>query len=181
MRLSLIAEGYKSSVRKLQPIIHDLPASKQKHSKRVAKNLHNIGVGSTGIHAGLTHDYLEAGGNLEKLIKYLEKCGNSERIIEIVSTLSNDEKQDQDTNDNYPLVHLKSVLSKVSDNKTKNLVVLVKLSDRLDNLEKRVRKDRLSKNYRRKSIELVRFCQLHYTGSENKINDLVQKIMTILS
>ncbi len=182
MKLSLIAEGYKSALSQLKPVLKSLSPAKQRHSKEVARSLSKAGVGSAGIRAGLSHDYLEAGGDLEKLSKRLGKYNNSSRTLQVVQALSNDEKTDRDGGDNPPLEHLQAVLSTSQmDEKTKNLIILVKLSDRLDNLKKRVRRNELSKNYVRKSTDLVKFCLSQYTGNPEKAETLLRQIGKVIA
>lgn len=174
MRLRIIYElNINKAIRKMGPLLKTMPKKKQKHSKRVAKNLHKAGVGKSGVYAGLLHDYLERGGNILTLAQHINNLGLPQKIVNIVQNLSDDEKF-ADAHPNRPLAHLQEVLPAIDDDDIKNLVILAKLSDRLDNLKKRLRKGKIGKNYRRKSADLVRWLVSQYTGESNPLSKLLK-------
>jgi (p)ppGpp synthase/HD superfamily hydrolase len=162
----------------MQPLLQTIPKGKIKHSKRVAKSLHKAGVGKVGVYAGLLHDYFERGGDVHTLSQHIDELNLPQRIINVVHALSNDEQAEESSN--QPLTHLKAVLQGVEDEGLRNIIILAKLSDRLDNLAKRARRGKISKKYRLKSLELVNWLRYNYTGEEEPIRNLLQEIFEIL-
>lgn len=158
----------------MDPLLQTLPKHKKQHSIRVAKTLKKAGANKESIYAAALHDYLERGGDIESLSNHIESLNLSSRIITIVQSLSQDESS---TDPNQPLSHLKSVLGTVQDADLKN--ILIKLSDRLDNLKCRGHK--ASPKYKQKSIELTQFLIANYTGEDAPFKKLVKKLSRILT
>lgn len=133
-----------------------LPKQKLKHSKRVAEYTKEIKDDKDVYNASVYHDFIERGGNYEDCGKIL-----SPYALKLVKCLTNND--DTDT-----LLKLKMVLSGC-DNKTKNDVLIIKIADRADNLNKRLDKDNLNKKYLNKSIELIQYIWDNYTDDKTKL------------
>lgn len=166
----------------MQPLLKSMPKKKIKHSTNVGKTLHKSNVGKIGIYAGLLHDYLERGGSIETLTNHINDLGLPESIINIVQSLSSDEKNitNDNSQQNEPLNHLKSVISNIADQDIINIIVLVKLSDRIDNLTKRKSEGKIGNNYLRKSIELYNYLKSVYSGENKPFKKLSNKFAAIL-
>lgn len=176
MKLSHINEvSISRAAGRMQPLLRTMPRSKRKHSKRVAHSLKKAGANETAIYAGLLHDYLERGGDVYSLHDHIDELGLPIKIISLVNVLSDDEKQSED-NSNQPLAHMQSILRDIADEDLKNMIILIKLSDRLDNLNKRVKKGKLGKKYIIKSIELVDWLKGQYTGKNKPLKKLIAAI-----
>lgn len=176
MKLSYINEvNISRAAGRMQPLLSTMPRSKRRHSKRVAHSLKKAGAGKTAIYAGLLHDYLERGGDVYSLHDHIDQLGLPIKIISLVNALSDDEKQSED-NSNQPLAHMQSILRNIADEDLKNMIILIKLSDRLDNLNKRARKGKLGKKYTIKSIELVDWLKRQYTGKNKPLRKLIEAI-----
>lgn len=180
MRLRLIIElKMQRAISRMMPLLQNMPKSKIKHSKRVAKTLNKAGVNKIGVYAGLLHDYLERGGNIYTLSDHINELGLPPAIVKITTALSSDEKN-AENNANEPLVHLQNVLKHIEDEELKNVIILIKLSDRLDNLTKRTKRGSISLKYRLKSLELVDWLRYNYTGDDKPLNQLMSKIVKML-
>lgn len=84
-----------------------------------------------------------------------QKCMNIKMVVDYLNKVRA----------NAPLHHLKSVFKGMKNQALKNKLVMIKLSDRVDNLNKRGLG--VNKNYINKSIELIQFLKRNYTGSIN--------------
>lgn len=173
MRLSSINEvDVNKAINRVSPLLDVMPKHKRNHSKRVAKTLRKAGVGKIGIYSGLLHDYLERGGNLFELTQHIDELGLPQQIVNVVLNLSDDE-DNAETSPNQPLAHLQQVLNKTTNQDIKNIIILAKLSDRLDNLRKRARKGKIGKNYLSKSSDLIQWLSDQYTGKNKPFKKLV--------
>lgn len=181
MRLSSITEvRFSKAYGKVQPLLSVMPAGKRKHSRRAAKELHKAGVGSKGIYSALLHDYLERGGDIETLASHIYDLGLPPDIISIVGSLSSDEKQEP-TEGNEPLEHMRQVIGSIDDADLRNIMILVKMSDRIDNLRKRARKrGKIGKKYGKKSQELVNFLLSNYSGKRKHMRKLLNAYNNIV-
>lgn len=180
MQLRLIYElNLDRAIQKIGPLLKTLPKRKRKHSHRVARTLHKVGVGKIGVYAGLLHDYLERGGDVETLSTHVGELGLPAEILVAVQSLSNDEKY-AEAHPNQPLVHLQNVLGSISDVDLKNIVILIKLSDRLDNLKQRYRRGKIGNNYRRKSAELVQWLAAQYVGKPGFMKKLLRRLQQFI-
>lgn len=180
MKLRQIIElKLQNAIRAMSPLLDVMPKSKRKHSRRVAKSLKRAGAGRIGVYAGLLHDYLENGGDILTLSQHIEELSLPKEIVDIVHILSSDEDVAED-HSNQPLAHLSQILSQISDQGLKNIVILAKLSDRLDNLTKRANRGKISKKYKLKSYELIEWLKLNYTGKSKPFNKLMRAINDIM-
>lgn len=180
MQLKFIYElKLSKAIAKVGPLLQVLPKGKQKHSKRVAKSLNKAKVNKIGVYAGLLHDYLERGGDLYTLTQHIDELGLPPQIVAVVRSLSQDENAEEGTDINQPLSHLQAVLQQIGDEEIKNIIILAKLSDRLDNLHKRLRRGKLGKKYVAKSKDLIQWLSDQYTGkpkSFRKILNLYREV-----
>lgn len=135
-----------------------MPKSKQKHSIRVTKQVHNLFGNNeldtdqwTAVTAAIFHDFLERGGDHS----VLQKLGLSSQTIQVINALT------ADKNDGDPLEHLQTVLPRLDEN-LRNIVILIKISDRIDNLSRR--SPNVGRNYMERSSTLVNWLFQQYTG-----------------
>ncbi len=137
-----------------------LPTKKLEHSKRVADLTKLIKDNDDIYAAAIYHDFLERGGKEQDMREIL-----SPYALQLVHILTND--TDEDT-----LYKLKSVLSGKSQ-KMIDDILIIKLCDRCDNLKRRVFKNDLSKNYTKKSAELIQWIWNSYKGDKTKIEEFI--------
>lgn len=157
-----------------------MPNSKRKHSERVTKGVHSLFVPSrksgtqlnqeqwTTVMAAFFHDYLERGGDHS----VLAKLNLPPKTIQAVNALTS-EKDSED-----PLQHLKAVLPTL-DEELRNIVILVKLSDRIDNLTKRYNSSGISKNYLAKSNDLIKWLFQQYSGNPQYLMILRKRLRNL--
>lgn len=148
----------KKDIKSIEVILNRLkvmPKGKQKHSIRVSKSLVDFDSSVDVILGALFHDYIERGGNIDKL-------PISQTSKDIVRFLSAFDSSLTDV-DNAPLHHLQLIFKDIENQELKNKLVLVKISDRLDNIKRRGKK--ISKDYLNKSKDLFRFLMSQYNGS----------------
>ncbi len=174
----LLFEGFREKKDNVSHLLSTMPKRKQEHSERVGRKLHKLGLHDEGVYCGLLHDYLERGGSIEQLRSHIADIGLPPRIVSIVQALTGVRLPDSDDNPNNPaLDHLQGALPKL-DEDTRNVAIIVKLSDRLDNLKKRYRKDkRISNQYGKKSRNIVKYLKSVYTGDPAMFNSLASKIL----
>lgn len=173
MKLSLITElKFRKARRRMRPLLVTMPKSKQKHSVRVGRELHKAKAGKIATYAGLLHDYLERGGDPETLSQHIDELGLPQKIVDVVHSLSDDEKN-VESSTNQPLEHLKWILQAVTDPDLRNIIILSKMSDRVDNLRKRARRGKIGRRYAAKSEELMQYLASHYTGEERPFKRLM--------
>lgn len=178
MKLRLIAEfNWGKAKKRVDPLLSVLPKHKQKHSKRVGKSLEKAGAGKVATYAGLLHDYLERGGDIETLSDHIDELGLPKRIVLAVQALSQDESVDAGAA-NQPLMHLKQVLGKIKNEDLRNIVILAKLADRIDNLRRRL--PAIPKQYRKKSEELIEYLIEKYTGKGKPLRKLIRKYAEVM-
>lgn len=180
MRLRLITElNLHRAIARMEPLLQTMPKAKIKHSKRVAKTLNKAKAGKIGVYAGLLHDYLERGGDLSTLSQHIDELKLPSEIIKAVHALSDDEKS-AEANGNQPLIHLQSILQSVEDEELRNIIILAKLSDRLDNLDKRAKRGKIGVRYQKKSLELIDWLRSNYTGKPKPMKKMIQDISKLL-
>jgi hypothetical protein len=144
----------------LQHIKKVLPSKKFKHSKRVAELTKLIKDNKDIYSAAVYHDYLERGGAEGEMEHIL-----SPYALELVYILTNDTDDDA-------LLKLQIRLSGKSQD-VKNDILIIKLCDRADNLKKRAFKNILSKNYIKKSTELIQWILDNYKGDKSKLKTFI--------
>jgi (p)ppGpp synthase/HD superfamily hydrolase len=186
MKLSLIysdllRESFKARLRAANPLMAVMPRYKQKHSARVGQSLHKAGVPEEGIFIGLLHDYLERGGDLDTLQQHLGDLGLPARTVQIIQSLTNPDKSEPDESEgNATLAHLQHVIPNL-DEDTRNITILAKMADRLDNLRRRVKKKRgITRQYQRKSLEIIQYLASFYEGPSRYFAYLANSIAKLL-
>jgi len=155
----------------MKPLLAILPKRKKKHSERVGKTLKDVGAGKIATYAGLLHDYLERGGSLEDLSDHIEELGLPRQIVQAVQSLSQDENYGTS---NQPLTHLKRVLKTIDDEDLRNIVIVAKLADRIDNFRRRRNRDELTKLYRKNTDRLIEYLINQYTGKGKPVRKLMR-------
>ena len=158
----------------MRPLLRTMPKHKRKHSIRVASTINN--THDDHVWAALVHDYLERGGKLRKLAKYAAEMGISDRVVRMAKALSSDKDEE---GENAVLDHLKRVIPTLDDDDA-NAVALIKLSDRIDNLRKRLfQRGKIGRNYWRKSEEVLNYLKSVYTGPREWWNTLEREITVV--
>lgn len=145
-----------------------MPGYKVKHSQRIGKRMHKLGMPQDAITAGLFHDYSERGGNLAGL-------DIPDRSKHLASLMTNPDK----SGDDDPLAHLKEVVPLVQDPEVVNHLMLLKMNDRYDNLMRRIKGERLSKDYLRRSQTLLRWLVSQYKGDPAPLQKMLKKLAAI--
>ena len=137
-----------------------MPKGKQAHSYRVGGHAAAAGASADEIIGALMHDYVERGGDIDKLVK----AGLVTKIQKdiILALSSSEEDVAAYAGDNEPLHHMQKVFAKMTDDGLKNTLAMVKTGDRVDNLNRRVwdpgRKGAVTKKkYLKKSADLFNF------------------------
>lgn len=142
-----------------------MPRGKLKHSKRTLQIVKNANKTRDAWMAAAFHDYLERGGDIETA---KSEFSLSDRATNIIRHLSDTEGNEEEIN-NAPLSHMKSILSNPSiPDGEKEIVILIKIADRLDNLYRRIRSGGVGKNYAAKSQELLQFLFVFYYQNYGK-------------
>jgi hypothetical protein len=125
----------------LKPI---MGKEKRKHSIGVGQEIAQLGLSPDAQNAAYFHDYVERGGDVRTLIGKLKLSPLSIKIIKML------------TGTGDPLQHMMKVLYDPDiDDETKNLAILVKIADRINNLDRRTEEGKLTKKYLEKSRELL--------------------------
>jgi len=153
----------------LKPI---MGKEKRKHSLEVGKEISKLGLSADAQNAAYFHDYIERGGDVRRLIGKLQLSPLSIKIIEML------------TGTGDPLKHMMKVLYDPNiDDETKNLAILVKIADRINNIDRRTDEGRLTKEYLEKSKALLEELFRWYGGDlahalklRRRLNDLGIKI-----
>jgi hypothetical protein len=126
----------------LEPV---MSKGKRKHSLGVGKTISGMGLPPHTQNAAYFHDYIERGGDIQELIGRLQISPQSLKIIQIL------------TAEGDPLQHMMQVLSDpMIDEHTKNMAILIKIADRVDNLNRRLETNNLSPKYLKKSEKLFK-------------------------
>lgn len=188
MRLTLLTDGWREPAKAVKPLLGTMPKHKRAHSRRVGRTLHQAGVPEHGVYAGLLHDYLERGGDLEHLSNHVYELGLPPSVMAVVQSLTSDEKHGSGAGSdsgNEPLDHLSVVLAKLPTTRDGrdlgDLICLVKLADRIDNLEKRLlQSGKIGKSYRAKSIDLIDYLILQYRGARKPFKRLLRRFNDLI-
>jgi len=181
MKLRYILEiDLKKAIARMGPLLQTMPKARIRHSERVAKVLNKAKVGKVGVYTGLLHDYLERGGDLYTLSQHIDELKLPPQIVQAVHALSDDEKN-VETKPNQPLMHLQDILHGITDDDLRNIVILAKLSDRLDNLKKRGKRGKIGVKYRAKSLDLINWLSHNYTGKSKPLHKMLKAIDKFLT
>lgn len=186
MRLSLIAEGSfetlsklsgKDRVHSLKSALQFMPKKKVQHSLRVGATAAKAGLPGEGVEAAVLHDYIERGGDMSKL----EKLRLHPKTLRIIQMLSLTEKTPGADDTAVVQHHIEQMLSDPSlDQHDKDIAIIVKCADRIDNLKKRIREKKLTPEYRTASMRLFNTLTSAYRGDHSIISHVKQKIAKVL-
>jgi hypothetical protein len=147
-----------------------LSNKKLEHSKRVAELTKQLVKNKDLYDGALYHDYLENGGKLSDLENLI-----SPYSVSLVKDLTNDKSESKDT-DNLVLTKLKTKLNQIN---TQDLLI-IKLCDRCDNLNKRILSGEISKQYLKKSTELIQWIYDNYIDKELLLDFIYNNINLII-
>lgn len=154
-------------VKTFQNALSFMPKDKVFHSLRVGGTAHKLGLSKESVSAAILHDYIERGGDLSLLSK-LSHLGVSDHAIRVIKLLSVEEKTPGADDNQVVYDHIKKMLGDPDiDNDTKDICIIIKCSDRLDNLRKRVRRGELTPEYYDASLKLLNMLMKRYRG-DNK-------------
>jgi (p)ppGpp synthase/HD superfamily hydrolase len=182
MRLSLIVEGPgtalkplygKGRLKQYKNALSFMPAKKVQHSLRVGATVAKSGLGPDEVEAAILHDYIERGGDLSKLAE----INVSPRAIRIITMLSIQEKKPGMDDTQEVQHHIEEMLDDPNiDPHDKNVAIIVKCADRIDNLRKRIREKRLEPAYAAASEMLFKTLLGAYTGDPSLTAHVRKKI-----
>ena len=186
MRLSMITEGSfetlsqmssKDRVHHLKDALAFMPKKKVQHSLRVGATAAKAGLPNEDVEAAILHDYIERGGDLSQL----DRLKLNPKTLRIIRMLSLTEKTPgaDDTADVQR--HIEEMLHDPSlDQHDKNIAIIVKCADRIDNLKKRLREKKLTPDYRSASLKLFNTLTTTYRGDHRVLSHVKQKIAKVM-
>lgn len=152
--LNYIVEFFEYEYDKKKKALHKKMSKKKvHHSERVANLVKTLSDSDDVYGAALYHDYIEAGGSMEKTSKIL-----SHYAFKLVLTLTKNEGEGT-------LNSLKNKLS-MYNQKFINDIIKIKICDRFDNLRKKHKNHELDEKYVKKSIILIQFLYDKYIGDD---------------
>jgi hypothetical protein len=157
-----------------QSLASSMPPSKVAHSMRAGKSVAKAGVNDQDVlSAAILHDYLERGGNPDEVI---QRLGISPRALKLMQLMTVAEKTPGLDDNSAVYQHMQQVIGDPQlDQETKNYLILIKASDRLDNIRKRFIKGTLDKIYYNASVKLLHFLFSSYQGAQSLIQYLLDK------
>lgn len=163
----------KNTVKTFRNALSFMPPKKVDHSLRVGKTVSKAGMDDEAVHAAILHDYIERGGDINKLMG----LGISEKTLRIIHMLSVEEKVPGMDDNEHVYHHMLKTLDDLSiDLETKNIAIVVKASDRLDNLNKRVKAGKLMPAYYMASQRLLALLFSRYTGNRDVLAHIKKKL-----
>jgi (p)ppGpp synthase/HD superfamily hydrolase len=142
-----------------------LDKDKQKHSLNVKNYLCQLDCDDEVEQAAIFHDFIEQGGSNKKLNKYITK--KAKKYVNILT-------HDEDAN---VVNDFKNKTKKLS-NKDKIKVFNIKLADRADNFNKRIKNNDLSNEYINKTYKLLKYIIKSYPGDQVKLNKFINSNFT---
>lgn len=173
-----LREIYGSDLKRFKKSLKFMPAAKQKHSFRVANMAAKAGLGREHVDAAILHDYIERGGDVAQL----PKLGLSNHALHVIKILSLEEKTPGADDTAVVLDHIRSMLNDPEiDERTKNIAIVIKASDRLDNLRRRIRSGKLVEKYWGASVKLLKMLFDNYGGDHESIKYLKNKFNKVSS
>lgn len=163
----------KKTVKSFRNALSFMPTKKVTHSLRVGKTVSKSGLDDEAVHAAILHDYIERGGDINQL----QRLGISDKTLRIIQMLSIEEKKPGLDDNEQVYQHMLDTLDDLSiDLETKNIAIVVKASDRLDNLTKRVKENKLNPNYYMASKRLLSLLFSRYTGNRDVLAHIQKKL-----
>lgn len=182
MKLWMIAEGPgdtlkpvlgKNRYRELKNSLGFMPGKKVKHSMRVGATAAKSGLEPEYIEAAILHDYIERGGDLSKLDQ-LQISPRARRIIDMLSISEKTPGMDDTQEVQH---HVEQMLRDPSiDQHEKDIAIIVKASDRIDNVTKRIKAGKLNPNYKAASLKLFQTLLGSYRGDPSLVQHVKKKI-----
>jgi hypothetical protein len=177
-KLRKVYSGDESRLKTLKKTISSvMPKEKVQHSFRVGTTAAKAGLDSTYVDAAVLHDYLERGGDP----KVLEKLGLSDSALSIIKLLSIDEKNPGMDDNEAVYQHVLQMLRSNEPQRVKDIAIIIKCSDRLDNLRKRVKRSNLTSDYYKKSMKLLNLLMGYFRGPSNWIKFIRNKLTNLNS
>jgi len=165
--------GKRKRLGTLDSAISFMPKRKVSHSFRVGATVAKAGLPRKFVDAAVLHDYLERGGDPA----LIAKLGLSKRAVQIINLLSIDEKIPGMDDNSIVYHHVQTMLQDQElDRKTKNIAIVIKCSDRLDNITKRVKIRRLTRDYWDKSMRLLQLLISSYNGKPKWLKYILKKL-----
>lgn len=185
MRLTLISEGSLSSlhrhysperVKQYSDALSFMPPKKVEHSLRVGSTVAKSGLGSEEVEAAILHDYIERGGDLTKLAD----LGVSEKALKLMKMLSIQEKTPGMDDTAEVQHHIELMLSDPHiDQHSKDVAIIIKCADRIDNLAKRIKANKLEPHYLAASRKLFTTLLKSYHGDRSLLKHILKEIDTL--
>ena len=144
-----------------KPIKKVMSKSKLKHSKRVANNTKYMIYSEDVYNSALYHDFIEKGGDTNIL-----KSIVSEYSFQLIDTLTHNIDDDV----------LSILKTKLIGKNTKfvNDIIIIKLSDRADNIKRKSKEGILTKKYVQKSVELIQYLYDNFIGDKDKLKNFIE-------
>lgn len=163
----------KKTVKDFRQVLAFMPPKKVNHSLRVGRTVSKSGMDDEAVHAAILHDYIERGGDLNQLMS----LGISNKTLRIIQMLSVEEKVPGANDNEHVYRHMLQTLDDLDiDLETKNIAIVVKASDRLDNLTKRVKAGNLNPGYYMASRRLLQLLFSRYTGDRDVLAHIKKKL-----
>ncbi len=182
MRLYMIAEGPgntlkpllgKGRYRQLKNSLGFMPGKKVKHSLRVGATAAKAGLAPEDVEAAIMHDYIERGGDLG----VLQNLQLSPRAMRVIQMLSISEKTPGMDDTNEVQHHVEQMLhDRTIPQHEKDVAIIVKCSDRIDNLSKRIKARKLNPNYKAASIKLLNTLLGNFKGDPELARHIQKKV-----
>ncbi len=182
MKLFWIAEGAASTLKpligrqrfkQLKKSLAFMPGKKVKHSMRVGATAAKAGLSPEDVEAAILHDYIERGGDVGLLDK-LQISNRARRVIDMLSITEKTPGADDTAEVQH---HIEQMIADRSlPEHDKNIAIIVKCADRIDNVKKRVRENRLTPEYKAASAKLFNTLIGGYTGERELMTHIDRKI-----
>jgi (p)ppGpp synthase/HD superfamily hydrolase len=182
MRLAWICEGTASTLRpvlgrgrfkQLKRSLAFMPKEKVKHSLRVGATAMKAGLSPEDVEAAILHDYIERGGDPAVLDK-LRLTPRARRVIQALSLTEKTPGVDDTVAVQH---HIEQMLADPNiPPHDKNIAIIVKCADRIDNLRKRIKRQRLEPPYVEASLRLLQTLSQAFTGDQSQMNHIRRAI-----
>ena len=180
----------KEDINKIKGLLDRLEVmgkGKRKHSMRVSSNVASVSSDKDVVLGALFHDYVERHPNCKEF-ECLDELPVSKKSVALIRALSSVNKNINPNAANEPLEHMKAVFNPEDPKKllpqgVLNNLVMIKVGDRVDNLNRRIHDEgKVGKGYLKKSIDLISWLQAQYKGdSPEKIDNLLDALEKKLS
>jgi len=162
--------------------LEQLPTGKQAHSARVGRHIATATQDPDVIVGALMHDYLErvCGRTLDCLDEFVPTLLTKDQKDIVLFLSSADDDVSKYAGDNEPLDHMKHVLAGLDNQDLKNKLVMIKIGDRVDNLNRRAGGHKpLTDKYLTKSRNLINFLRANYRGNVGYVDGILSALHPI--